>query len=118
MQKILIPLLLGLSACGSGETEFMWGEASERLSADWCEARERCLSLDEFDRCWRHNMHHLCELEATCETPVPEAEPLALRCEAELEEIESAESEGCIRVIYGVVPPACGELLGLMPVTQ
>ena len=122
MHRGAMVLLIAVCGCGNdngtseqGGGELVWGEASAELSTDWCNVRERCFNLNEFDVCVRHNMHHLCELEQTCDVPVPEAEEAMMKCAASLEEIDDPSHPDCVLILYGSVTDACLELLDFMP---
>jgi hypothetical protein len=111
-------VFVAVAACGSqGESNPgpVWGDAVEPLVQSWCEMRARCFGPDDQDQCVRHNRHHLCELEDTCEVPTSGTEgPMAV-CIAAIDAIDSPTHPGCIESQYGVVPSECQALLDLMP---
>ena len=116
MKRLSMGLLVALAACGSeGGTSFVWGDAVEPLAQDWCDMWARCFGAGSLEQCVRHNRHHLCELEDTCEEPIENPDEAALLCVEALQAIDGPEHPGCIASSWGIVPAECEDLLDLKP---
>jgi hypothetical protein len=110
---VLVVVLAGSIACE--KAEYDWGDATSELSHNWCEMRDRCMQTNEFDVCYRHNMHHLCELRDICNVAMSEpVEELSL-CANALAEIVEPDHPACFGAQYGIVPTPCDALLFLSP---
>jgi hypothetical protein len=110
---VLVVMLAGSTACN--DAEYDWGDVSSEVSHNWCEMRDRCMQADEFELCYRHNMHHFCELRDVCHVSMPEpVEELSL-CANALAEIAGPSHPACFGAQYGIVPIPCEPLLALRP---
>ena len=117
---VIVLVLVG--ACGG----FTWGDLSEELSDEFCLARVGCglASEDGVDRCVRHSINHLCELDETCDVSLPsEAEDDLATCLDAIEKITARDNngkfldngDGCFNLLFGVVPKECSAVLDHRP---
>ena len=99
-------LIATTAACGDGvedNSPVTRYEVAEELGDAWCRSLERCGIYDEEDmeRCIRHNVSHLCELDDTCGDEVEETREELNTC------VSDIEIHGCHYLRFGSAPDSC-----------
>lgn len=111
MKTILLSTLLVIAACGDGLNKPTHGDLVSELAFHYCTERVECgfSTYQERDICIRHNVHHLCELEDTCDKEIdPELFDVLDECTAG---IDAYSEEGtCGLLFFGAVPEECSPL--------
>lgn len=117
MKKLLLFSLL-LAACGDQDSVDLSpdahvgptrGGAANQIAAYFCIAQQRCGFISDTAKCFRHNVHHMCELDATCDEPFDS--PNLGACLDRLSEIQHNADPACFVVKYGSLPKACDEFV-------
>ena len=100
---ILLTIAILAVACG-GDDQPAMGDAAKEIGTAFCTARVSCGFIPQADlsACIRHNVHHLCELEETCERPLTGEQVDTLA-----ECINGFPAIACPLIRYGVVPGPC-----------
>lgn len=106
--SVLLVSLLA-AACGDDVRRYTWGDASDAVAASYCAKAEEC-GFGGYSRCYKHSMHHLCELSGTCDNALENgAEKAANACTKAVDAMEVPDS--CAAVFWGILPLECQEVL-------
>lgn len=103
MRKFLLAAVL-LAGCGDGVNPPTVGDITEALSDAFCERLISCgyMSEEQYSRCYRHNVVHLCELDETCEQTISEEKyQEGMTCALD------TLSFDCELLGYGYIPDSC-----------
>ncbi len=130
---ISLALLVSVSACGSDESPYTWGQASQEVSDAYCTALLTCgfagSAADTAEdsakwvaSCAGHTKYHLCDVAMSCDAELEaDAEAIVETCVTELggELFHDWASNECFFLgFYGAVPESCGLFLALDPANQ
>lgn len=121
--------LICLIFCINCSDRYTWGEASEEISEAYCEALNHCtndsLGNEYINKCIKHSVFHLCELDKTCNEEIgSDGEDAVNECMNALEhtyeknEDDSFKDggEGCIRLLFvGALPSECSKFFEYRP---
>ncbi len=113
-KTLLITALLFTAACGDGRNKPTHGQLVEELSFHYCKELTECGFQGEAQegQCRRHNVHHLCELEDTCDQTVdPLFMDILAECGAAIDAI--SDNQSCGQLFFGLVPEECGPLFDI-----
>ena len=109
------------AACGGAPSNRLtWGEGAESISLAYCTAVAQGCGLGggptAVDRCTNHSVHHLCELDETCDVELSsEAEEAAYVCLDAIAELDTNDWRVCFDLELGYLPGECGEFFMANP---
>jgi hypothetical protein len=109
MKKLTLIAVLFAAACGDPVFAPTQQEAARAIYAPFCEAYHvRCGDdgAAEAERCLRHQVHHFCELDDTCDDAFDmDKEPALLQCGLDI------ETEACEVIRRYDLPESCAGLV-------
>lgn len=115
--KRLLLIILSLAACGDNEQPYTWGDVAFEVSGAYCTKMQQCGVpgiREQYGSCYRHSVHHLCELNDTCDVELPSsAQELTRAC------VKSIPRQDCAWLVYfGLLPAECTPVFEYRPDAQ
>ena len=114
MKKIVFICAIALAACGDQDTVDLSPDAEvvptrrdtlKVFAGTWCATRAVCGISEDLGQCYRHNIHHLCELNLSCDEPF-ESENLEA-CLDEMRDVDGPTHQSCTVIRFSSLPAGC-----------